>query len=196
MKRAPLGRYAALGLIVALCGCGGPAGDADAAGEAGPERMRLTAGDHVFGVVAPEGWSHRDHGDAQLFQRGRHVLAFEDLGVELDRHERPLPLAARIPAALSELDDAAHRDEASRVDRRIEGQRFVVVDTWDRLTHLSRRRFAFTLHEGSLLVLYTKYHLDRETYDAQLATFDGLLESLRFDSAGEFRQVGRGSTVQ
>ncbi|ANM29148.1 hypothetical protein ABI59_05375 [Acidobacteria bacterium Mor1] len=168
---------AVLGLLAA---CGGAE---EAPADSAAELLWIEAGEHHLGVVPPEGWYHRDHGDSQLLQRRRHVLVFEDLGVERDRLDRPVALDLRIPGALEKLDDAAHRDEAERRSLRIDGQRFVVVDTWDRLTHTSRRRFAFTLRDGALLALYTRYHLAAEEAETQLATFDALLESVVFPPA-------------
>ncbi len=170
--------FVCVGLLCLFAACGG--GEDDPPPDPAPELLWIEAGEHRLGLVPPQGWYHRDHGDAQLLQQRRQVLVFEDLGVERDRLERPVSLDLRIPGALSQLDDAAHRDEADRYSLRVDGQRFVVIDTWDRLTHHARRRFAFTLRDGGLLALYTRYHLSPDEAETQLTTFDALLESVVF----------------
>jgi len=78
--------------------------------------------------------------------------------------------------ALEELDEDERRDIASRRHLDIQGRDVLVVDTWDRLHHDWRKRFALTINGGHLLVIRTAFG----SFEEMEAEFDGLVESLTF----------------
>jgi len=73
------------------------------------------------------------------------------------------------------LTSGDQRREIGHRDRRtIHGSRWVVVETWDRVSHLYRSRVAFAENDGYLLVLA----LDRGVFEQAAPGFEALLASL------------------
>jgi hypothetical protein len=79
-----------------------------------------------------------------------------------------------VDRALVQLGHDQRRDIASRKRVTLEGREFLVVDTWDRLSHDYRRRHAFVINQGHLLVVWTKRGLFSEVE----VPFTDLLQSL------------------
>jgi hypothetical protein len=75
---------------------------------------------------------------------------------------------------LSRSHDADRREIANTQQRSIHGRDWVVVETWDRVSHLYRRRVAWVEDRGYLLVLDTERGLIEQTGPA----FERLLASI------------------
>jgi hypothetical protein len=79
-----------------------------------------------------------------------------------------------VDRALVLLDHDQRRDIATRKRVTLDGREFLVVDTWDRLSHDYRRRHAFLINQGHLLVVWTK----RGRFSEVEGPFTELLQSL------------------
>lgn len=77
--------------------------------------------------------------------------------------------------ALVRLDHDSRRDIAAKSGRSIHGVDVRVVDTWDRLSHQHRKRFAFFIHRDHLFAIWTQRGAFRQTQQA----FEVVLRSMR-----------------
>lgn len=81
--------------------------------------------------------------------------AFDSLLAGVDRLPPDAPqVMARY--ALDATSDPKRREIARQSRRALGGSRWVDIETWDRVTHLDRRRLALQDNGGYLLVLYTE----------------------------------------
>ena len=76
--------------------------------------------------------------------------------------------------ALDAASDPRRREIASQSRRILRGSPWVDVETWDRVTHLDRRRLALRDNGGYLLVLYT----ERGPFEALNPVFEEVLGSI------------------
>jgi hypothetical protein len=77
------------------------------------------------------------------------------------------------------LDSQARRREIAHQERRsIHGTEWTVLELWDRVSHLSPSRVAFTVHDGDLLVLT----IDRGVFERTGPAFAALLASFEVNS--------------
>lgn len=87
------------------------------------------------------------------------------------------PVAELTEYVLHRAHDADRREIGRRDSIEIHGSRWLVIETWDRLSHLYRRRVAILDHEGYLLELVT----DRGVFEQMSGAFDSLLASIVVD---------------
>ena len=126
--------------------------------------------------------------ERQAFWRSWHEVSGAPAGLDAaamaDRFDRLLDAitALRDRTAEEEVDGALRamgedqrRSVASQVVLRQEGREAVIVETWNRLSHEDRRRFALVRDAGYLLVLRT----ERGPWLASRAAFDRVQGSLR-----------------
>jgi hypothetical protein len=88
---------------------------------------------------------------------------------------RDRPAADVIDAALRTMGEDQRRGVASRRQERLDGLELVVIETWNRLSHEDRRRFAILIDAGYTLALRT----DRGPWPAAAPAFESTLRSLR-----------------
>jgi hypothetical protein len=141
-----------------------------------PRPVTLEVGRRTVRLVVPAGWEHLDHGRQQLFRLAEAQLSLTNRG--------PIALEAGTPAAdsaahvlelvLGNASDTRRRELAVQARDTIAGTAWSLVETWDHVTHLDRKRVAFTDAGGELLVL----RVDRGDIARTGAVFDGLLRSL------------------
>lgn len=110
-------------------------------------------------------------------------LAFSDVLARVDALPPP-DLPALSDAGLTALGHDQRRDVKSRQALKVGGRDAVDVETWDRLSHASPRRFLFIAHDGYLLALYTARQADAEV----LKAFASLRDSLHFAAADSARR--------
>lgn len=156
-------------LLVLVAGCAEPA----------PVEKEL--GETRVSFVPPSGWRHFDHGRQQRFER-------EGASIVLSQLSPPVPPAQGGPSlgewledTVEDLDPSAHRAIATRDTLGEEGQRVFRIDTWDRLTHEHRRRFAILSHG----TVYLSVHLERGEIESVQQDFDRLVGSLQVLSTEE-----------
>jgi len=75
--------------------------------------------------------------------------------------------------------DMARREIARREGRSIHGADWIEIETWDRVSHLSRSRLACTESGGNLLVL----SMERGPLESSVAEFEALLASIEIAPA-------------
>lgn len=93
----------------------------------------------------------------------------------------PTPDMATIAArALAELGHDERRDVASERAMAVDGRQALLVDTWDRLSHASRKRHVFILNEGNLLVA----RMELGTFAEMEPAFEALMASLHLPTGG------------
>jgi hypothetical protein len=115
----------------------------------GPEASQIQVGSHLIAIQIPEGWEHLDYGSTHHFKRGLAKIAIEDMGpqsVLIEEATAPM---------LKRLGHDSQRDIASQERVVFNDQEVFVVDTWDRLSHLYRKRFAFVYDGNRVLALHT-----------------------------------------
>jgi hypothetical protein len=102
--------------------------------------------------------------------------AFDRLRGEVDRlPERDLE--ACVAPALRDLDeDPRRRDVAETRHVTVSGREALAIDTWTRLSHQDRRRFALVFDDGCLIALRT----DRGRPVGTGRAFETLMSSLEF----------------
>jgi hypothetical protein len=148
-----------------------------------PAPSEMTVGIHRISLLEPEGWEHLDHGLEHIFRRDLALIGVRDLGVRLPPEESGASVDEWIESDMGSLGFDSQRDIASRTTREVTGRELVIIDTWDRLTHDHRRRFAFSMNEGHMLVFYSKMG----QWEVIRPAFESMLDSLTFvddDSAG------------
>ena len=129
-----------------------------------PARQAATVGSHHVQFLLPAGWEHLDHGRQHLFRHGEAQLLMRDLG-EADRDSALLALTG----------DPQRREIASRDTLEVGGSGWIVLKTWDRVSHMNPSSIAGVVQDGRLLVLATGLGSHEQTGPA----FEGLLQSLR-----------------
>ena len=77
--------------------------------------------------------------------------------------------------ALEEMFQGAHRQIARREAMAFEGRDALLIDTWDRLTHNTRKRYLFILSQGNLLVA----RMELGKFSEMEPVFDTLVTTLR-----------------
>lgn len=143
-----------------------------------PEPVELQVGQHRVSVVIPEEWEHVDYGERHLLRKDFGRIIIEDLGwlgKDFDKSVR---------IALKKLKENEQRDEAFRKSSLLEGHQAVVVQTWDKLSHLWPKKFFFLKTEESLLTIY----MMQGEFAAMEPAFDDLVTS--FALADSLQQNG------
>jgi hypothetical protein len=143
-----------------------------------PARVELEVGAHRISVIRPRGFEVVAQDAGHLFRNGPVLVELEDLGQPGDALEDGAPPEAWEPWAMSWLETSEQRAVARRGTLEVQGRTAHVVETWDSLTHELRRRFAFVVDRGSLLVLHTR----GGDFERSSAAFDRMLGSLEFDA--------------
>ena len=115
----------------------------------GPEPNRIQVGSHVLAIQIPEGWEHLDYGTTHRIKQGLAKIAIEDMGPQ------SVLIDEAIPVMLKRLGHDSQRDVASQKRAVFNDQEVIIVDTWDRLSHLYPKRFAFIYDGNRVLVLHT-----------------------------------------
>ena len=141
-----------------------------------PQTSEMTIGVHRISMVLPEGWEHLDHGLEHLFRRDFALIGIQDLGLRQAPEDGGPTIEERIDVEMGRLGFNSQRDIASRKTRNVQGRDLIVIDTWDRLTHDHKRRFAFCINEGNVLVIYTK----QGKWEVTRPALEQMIDSLAF----------------
>lgn len=148
--------WLALVLIVAA-GCG----------EDPPPPAEFQVGTHRVQMQIPEGWEHVNYGE-------RHQLRRDLTRVSLERIKwRGKNFDAAVSNGLKNLKEDSRREEASRDTLTLGGQKAVLVETWDRVSHQWPKRFLFVWTGQDFVVAYTM----AGTVEEAAPVFDALLGS-------------------
>lgn len=114
--------------------------------ETPPTEMQV--GRHRITVVVPEGWEHVTYGDRHQLRSGLARISIEAF------RRRTGDLDAAVDLRLPLLGEDARRDEAARRRFTVGDHEAMTVDTWDKLSHQHRKRFAFVV-VGDELVTFS-----------------------------------------
>lgn len=174
MSSLPRGRWRRAGLAVLALGLAGLAAFA-----VSNRRVELEVGVHRVSVRCPGDFEVVARESGHLFRDGPVLLELEDLGSPVADPSVELPFETWIHWAMSWLETSSQRGVVRTTDLELQGRTFRVVETWDSLTHANRRRFAFAVSGGSMLVLHTR----GGDFERSSAAFDHVLASLEFDDA-------------
>jgi hypothetical protein len=132
-----------------------------------PEPQTYHLGGSTVRLVPPKDWEHVDYGREHQFRKGRARLTLE----LMDHY----PYGANVDVALKKLGHDAQRSVASMQTVRVNEIEFVVVETWDHLSHAMPMRVALAPCDGRQLVLRTSpiaFEESVEAFDAVLASIE------------------------
>lgn len=141
-----------------------------------PGRHRLEVGAHRLRVLRPSGFDVVPRERSVLFRDGPVLVELTDMGAPGGDPNWAPTLDDWVAWGLGWLDSSRQREVSHRSTRDLEGRECRVVETRDVLTHGSRRRFAFVLNEGGLLVMHTR----GGDFEAATAALERILAELRF----------------
>jgi hypothetical protein len=136
----------------------------------------VDVGGYTVALAVPGGWEHLDYGREHLFRRDLQRISLEqvDTGETL-----PEFVPDRVLTALH--FESSRRSIRSRRAVEVNGREFVIVDTWDKLSHQYPRRYAMTIEPGAALVMYTAMG----TFAEMEGAFDSILAAIRVLSVPE-----------
>ena len=143
-----------------------------ACGELTTSKTEAEVGSQRLKLRIPAGWEQLDHGNQCVFRREGNELTIEDLG----RARRTVALEDRFEDLLKLLGHDSRRDIESVEKAMIHDRDVVQVDTWDRLSHDYRQRYAFMENDGRVFVIWTS----RGRLKDSEAAFKIVLDSLEF----------------
>ena len=145
------------------------------------QKQEVQVGVHRVRLAPLEGWEHLDHGQQHLFRREEMQISMTDLGpLPRDAASGTDSLEAIAGHAIQVVVDMSRR-EVGRTERRtIHGVPWVVVESWDAVTHADPRRMACAPSAGSILVL----NQDRGSGETAAGAFEGLLASIELPRSG------------
>lgn len=151
--------------IAAVAGCARP-----------PEPAPVEVGVHDVRFVVPPGWEHMDHGRQQIFRKGESQFSLVDMGPDstIGVPSDPDSLARLLRMLFDPDFNPRGREIAKQRHRDVAGTDWIDIETWDRVSHLDRRRVAFTHDRGSMLVL----RIERGTEEPAASVFDAVLSSI------------------
>lgn len=145
-----------------------------------PRRVELELGPHQISVLRPRGFEVVRQGEACLLRDGPILLELADLGAPGGDPVLGAPLDEWVDWGLRTLDSSKQREVARRDTLAVGEIEFRIVESWDRLTHGQKRRFAFLLNGDALLVLHTR----GGDFDEAAVAFDQILESFELVASG------------
>ncbi len=157
---------ALLGLVLAAAACA-----------RAPEPVTLALDAGSASVLCPRGFEAVQEEAALLFRDGPVLVELRYMGAPGHEPDPEATLDDWVRWGLGWLDSSKQREVAERRGLDVQGRASALVETRDTLTHAQRRRFAFVVDAGTLLVLHTR----GGDYEAATAAFDVLLESLRLE---------------
>jgi hypothetical protein len=106
--------------------------------------------------------------------------SYHQLIAAIERME-PRSLEEIVESLVFELDSGAHRQLAGQQAVAVGGREGILVETWDKMTHESRRKMLLVPNEGNVLVLDMAFGRQTEMQ----AAFDVLVASLEFGAPAE-----------
>lgn len=101
--------------------------------------------------------------------------AFQTVLRDIARVPQP-SFTALAAGAVAEFEPMERREIATQREVSIAGRSALVIDTWDRLAHAQRMRYAFVVNEGSVLMVRMAFG----AFERIEGAFDDLVASIRY----------------
>jgi hypothetical protein len=141
-----------------------------------PGPMDITAGSHHLTVSLPRGFEVVEREDGVLLRKGLDVVAITDLGSRRPWLEDGLTFDGLIAHELPNLGFTFQQEVSRRDSLYMQDHVFMIIETWDRLTHDHPYRYAFAINNEALLVL----HAGPGRSSGTAAAWDEIMRSITF----------------